>query len=179
MTLPMTGTAALLELLSPFVPDDEIGEALPRHCGSGRRADWSSLQLFRALLLLLLTPARSTNLLCQLLPEHRAWRRFALLPNRRRLPGPRQLHEFRLRLTPGVLRGLNAHLLRRVLATCPQDQPGIALIDATDLPAATNAYKKTREPAFPRAGLLSEGGLSSRASRVGSLVTRNTPCGCG
>jgi len=112
MALPTTGTAALLDLLSAFVPDDELCEALPGHRGSGRRTDWSPAQLLRVLLLLLLTPARSTNLLCQLLPEHRAWRRFAHLPNRCRLPSPRQLHEFRLRLTPGVLRGINEHLLR-------------------------------------------------------------------
>jgi hypothetical protein len=179
MTLPMTGTAALLELLSPFVPDDEIGEALPRHRGSGRHTDWSSSQLFRVLLLLLLTPARSTNLLCKLLPEHRAWRRFARLPNRCRLPGPRQMHEFRSRLTPGVLRNVNEHLLRLVLADCAQDHSGIALIDATDLPAATNEYKKSREPAFPRTGLRLGDGPASRASRVGSLVTRSTLCGCG
>jgi hypothetical protein len=110
MALPTTGTAALLDLLSAFVPDDELFEALPRHRGSGRLTDWSPAQLFRVLLLLLLTPARSTNLLCQLLPEHRAWRRFAHLPNRCRLPSPRQLHEFRLRLTPGVLRSINEHL---------------------------------------------------------------------
>jgi hypothetical protein len=102
------------------------------------------------MLLLLLTPARSTNLLCQLLPEHRAWRRFAHLPNRCRLPSPRQLHEFRLRLTPGVLRRINEHLLRAVLVTWPQDQLGIGLIDATDLPAATNEYKKSQAAAFLR-----------------------------
>jgi hypothetical protein len=179
MTLPMTGTAALLELLSPFIPDDELGGALPRHLGSGRHTDWSSAQLFRVLLLLLLTPARSANLLCQLLPEHRAWRRFAHLPNRCRLPSPRQLHEFRRRLTPGVMRRVNEHLLLRVMATWPKDQPGIALIDATDLPAATNEYKKSPAAAFPRTVPHSGGAPSSRASRVGSLATRSTPCGCG
>jgi hypothetical protein len=159
MALPTTGTAALMDMLSAFIPDDELCEALPGHRGSGRRTDWSPAQLFRVLLLLLLTPARSTNLLCQLLPEHRAWRRFAHLPNRCRLPSPRQLHEFRLRLTPGVLRSINEHLLRRVLLTWPQDQPGIGLIDATDLPAATNEYKKSQATAFPPAGPPSAAGL--------------------
>jgi len=148
MDFPVTGTAALLELLSPYVPDFEINEALPRRSG-GRRAEWSSAQLLRVLLLLCLTPARSTNLLCQLLPEQRAWRRFAHLPNLRRLPNPRQLHEFRDRLTPGVLRRLNTGLLRRLLATWPPGQPGVALIDATDLPAATNEYKKSRPQGSP------------------------------
>ena len=91
---------------------------------------------------MLLTPARSSNLLCRLLPDQRAWRRFAHLPNRNRLPNARQLHEFRDRLTPMILRRINEQLLRRLLQGWPQDQLGIALIDATDLPAATNEYKK-------------------------------------
>lgn len=34
--LPATGTAALLELLNPFVPDDFINECWPhRHTGGG------------------------------------------------------------------------------------------------------------------------------------------------
>lgn len=137
----MTGTVALLELLSPYVPDREIQAELARRPG-GRRAEWSSAQLLRVLLLLTLTPARSTNLLCELLAEQRAWRRFAHLPNRRRLPNARQLHEFRARLTPGVLRRLNAHLLARIMTSWPAGQPGVALIDATDLPAAAADIKK-------------------------------------
>lgn len=142
MNLPATGTAALLERLSPFVPDDHINNLVPRHGGRGRRTEWSSSQLLRVLLLLLLSPVRSGNLLCKLLPEQRDWRRFAHLPNRRLLPNPRQLHEFRDRLTPSVLRALNERLVERLLEAWPQDQPGIGLIDATDLPAATSAFKK-------------------------------------
>jgi hypothetical protein len=150
MAIPTTGTSALLELLSPYVPDLEVQRMVPRRIG-GRRAEWSSAQLLRVLLLLLLTPVRSTNLLCKLLPEHRAWRRFAYLPNLRRLPNVRQLHEFRDRLTPSVLRNLNAVLLQRIFATWPKGQPGVAIIDATDLPAATNEYKKSQAAASPRA----------------------------
>src|SRR5688500_17223815 len=127
MDLPMTGTDALLKLLSPYVPEGEGEAAAPRPRG-GRRAEWRSSQLLRVLLLLLLTPARSTNLLCELLPEQRAWRRFAHLPNWRRLPNARQLHEFRDRLTPGVLRALNGCLLQRLFGTWPPGQPGVALI---------------------------------------------------
>ncbi len=144
MALPITGGAELLELLAPFVPDDHINELLPRHRGRGRRSVWSSAQLYRTLLLLLLTPTRSSNLLCALLPEQRAWRRFAHLPNRRRLPNHRQLAEFRERLTPMLLRQINEGLLRHLLAGWPREQHGVALIDATDLPAATNEYKKRR-----------------------------------
>jgi hypothetical protein len=136
MALPITGSAELLELLSPFVSDDHINNVLPRHRGVGRPSQWSGAQLYRTLLLMLLTPARSSNLLCRLLPEQRAWRRFAHLPN------ARQLHEFRQRLTPMNLRQINEQLLLRLLGGWPKDQLGIGLIDATDLPAATNEYKK-------------------------------------
>jgi len=142
MKLPLTGSAALLEILSDFVPDDHINVLLPRHRGQGRRSQWSAAQLYRSMLLLLLTPARSSNLLCQLLPEQKAWRHFARLPNRRVLPNPRQFHEFRDRLTPSVLRKINEVLLRDLIAALPEG-PGVALIDASDLPAATSAFKKS------------------------------------
>jgi hypothetical protein len=142
MALPITGSADLLELLAPFIPDDQINELLPRHRGRGRRREWSAAQLYRTLILLLLTPVRSCNLLCTLLPEQRAWRRFAHLPNRRLLPNARQLHEFRDRLTPMILRRINEGLLLGLLKDWPKDHPGVGLIDATDFPAATNAYKK-------------------------------------
>jgi hypothetical protein len=151
MPIPTTGTSALLEFLSPYIPDFEIEEVVPRRKG-GRHPHWSSPQLLRVLLLLLLTPARSTNLLCKLLPENRAWRRFARLPNFRRLPTARQLHEFRWLLTPRVLRNLNAIVLQRIFATWPASTPGVAIIDATDLPAATNEYKKSPVAASPHAG---------------------------
>jgi len=140
--LPPVGSAALLARLSPYVPDQLVGALIPRRNGRGRRADFSSVQLFRTLLLGVLTPARSFNLLCRLLPDNRAWRRFALLPRGQSLPGPRTLHEFRQKLPPATLRAINAHLLLPLL-----DQLGaattVAIIDATDLRAATNAYKKT------------------------------------
>ena len=142
MTLPITGSAALLEWLSPFVPDEAINNLLPRHRGQGRRSDWNASQLYRTLLLLLLTPARSSNLLCQLLKEQKAWRRFAGFPNHRCLPGARQLHEFRARLTPSVLRQINESLLETILTRFSPEQPAIGLIDSTDLSAATSAFKK-------------------------------------
>jgi hypothetical protein len=143
MPLPPVGTAAHLEVLSPFIPDELIGSLLPRRAGAGRRGDWTAAQLFRTTLLLLLTPVRFSNALCHALPEQRAWRSFARLPHRLRTPTPRQLHEFRARLTPLILRQLNAQLVRQLLAQWPSEQPGIALIDATDLPAMTNEYKKS------------------------------------
>ena len=77
--LPATGTAALLERLNPFVPDDFINECWPHSHTGGRRRDYSAAQLYRIHLLGLLTPVHSVNLLVKLLPEQRAWRKFALL----------------------------------------------------------------------------------------------------
>ena len=141
--LPTTGTAALLLQLSDFVPDDFINQLLPPHRGRGRRSRWSSAQLFRLLLLVLLTPAHSLNLLVELLPEQRAWRRFARLPNRRRVPTASILHEFRERLGVGSLRRINRHLLEPLLDGLAPERPTVALIDSTDLPAATSTYKKS------------------------------------
>jgi hypothetical protein len=133
----------------------------------------------RTLLLLLLTPARSTNLLCALLPEQRSWRRFAHLPNFRRVPTPRPLHEFRVLLTPRVLREINAVLLRRILTTWPAGQPAVAIIDATDLPAATNEYKKSPAQASPLAELLWAVAPSRPDAPAISSVIKSTPYACG
>ena len=179
MNLPMTGTAGLLEVLSPFVLDEEINELLPRQRRVGRRGEWSAAQLYRTLLLLLLTPVRSSNLLCQLLPEQRAWRQFAYLPNRHTVPNARQLHEFRSRLTPAILRHINEKLLGRLLEGWPQDQLGIGLIDATDLPAATNEYKKRATGSLAHIKQRSVDAQKRQARVDGLLVIRNTPCGCG
>jgi hypothetical protein len=146
--LPRVGSAELLERISQYVPDQLLRKLVPRHSGRGRRAAFCSAQLFRTLLLSTLTPAHSFNLLSRTLHDNRAWRRFALLSHRDRVPGPRMLHEFRQKLPPLIFRQINGHLLLPLL-----DQMGanksVALIDATDLPAATNAYKKTRPGVTP------------------------------
>src|SRR3954469_23743820 len=98
--LPQTGTRALLEKLSPFLNDTFINDLIPPLRGAGRPRTFSSAQLFRTLLLSLLTPAHSFNLLVKLLSENRAWRKFARLPNQRVLPDAKMLmlHQFRDRI---------------------------------------------------------------------------------
>ncbi len=140
--LPTTGTSELLEQLSPFIPDDFINQLMPPHRGPGRRSHWSSAQFYRLLLLTLLTHVNSFNLMLALLPEQRAWRRFARLPNRHRLPVASQLHEFREAAGPTALRRINAHLLCPLLEAFPPERMALGLMDATDLPAATSAFKK-------------------------------------
>jgi len=150
-TLPPVGSTELLERLSAYVPDQFISTLIPRRKGRGRRAEFSSPQLFRTLLLSVLTPVHSFNLLSRLLHENRAWRRFACLPRRQLVPGPRMLHEFRQKLSPAVFRAINAHLLRPLLTGLGTGKT-VAIIDATDLPAATNAYKKTGPASFRPTG---------------------------
>jgi hypothetical protein len=52
--LPSTGTAKLLEALSPHIPDDFINGLMPRSLGRGRRQALRSSQLWRTHLLALL-----------------------------------------------------------------------------------------------------------------------------
>lgn len=140
--LPTTGSAALLERLSPHIPDDLINSLFMEKAGPGRPALLSPAQLFRVNLLALLTPAHSFNLLVDLLSEHRPWRSFARLRNRRSIPGVRMLHEFRARMDLSKLRRINESLLQPLIEGTARFEKTVALIDSTDLPAATNAYKK-------------------------------------
>jgi hypothetical protein len=140
--LATTGSNALLEELSDFIPDELINELVPAHRGRGRKAYWSSAQLYRLLLLVLLTPAHTFNLMLCLLPEQREWRKFARLPNRYRLPVASQLHDFRRAIGVSGLRRINEKLLEPLLTGLMPERKAIGLIDATDLPAATSAFKK-------------------------------------
>jgi hypothetical protein len=149
--LPATGTAALLRALSPYVPDQFINSLWPSHRGRGRRRVFSPAQLWRTHLLALLTPAHSFNLLVTMLAEQRAWRRFAHLPNRRRLPDAWMLHEFRRRAGVSGLRRINEHLLETLLPPPQADVWTVALMDATDLVAADCGFKK-KPPAGIRPG---------------------------
>jgi hypothetical protein len=142
-SLATTGTAELLEQLSPFIPDDFINEWWPARRGRGRRTGFRAAQLYRVLLLSLLTPAHSFNLLIQMLKEQRAWRRFAHLPNRHHLPTASLLHDFRDLIGVGGLRRINRQLVGPLLESRWIGGQSVALIDSTDLPAATSAYKKS------------------------------------
>ena len=177
--LPSTGTAALLQVLSPYVPDDLINSLCGQPSGPGRPALFSAAQLFRIHLLALLTPAHSFNLVVQLLAEHRTWRVFARLRNRRVLPDVRMLHDFRQRLDLTKLRAINEHLLAPLLEGCAGFAKTVALIDATDLPAATNAYKKMPWASTVLAARTPERAAAKRGRVVISSATKNTRCGSG
>jgi hypothetical protein len=140
--LPATGTAALLRAVSPYVPDDFINSLWPAHHGRGRRRVFHPAQLWRTHLLALLTPVHSFNLLVEMLPEQRAWRHFAHLPNRRRLPDAWMLHEFRQRAGVAGLRRINEYLLESLLPPADASDWSVSLMDATDLVAADCGFKK-------------------------------------
>lgn len=177
--LPTTGTNALLEQLSPFVPDGFLREQWPHTATGGRQGNFSAAQLWRVHLLALLTPVHSVNLLLEMLPEQRAWRQFAHLPNRHRIPDVRMLHEFRRRVGVAGLRRINEVLLVPLLEGLDPSVPAIALMDATDLPAACRGFKKS-PPAPTRPCTRPSAGVRSRPVRAaGSSATKNTRCDCG
>jgi hypothetical protein len=147
--LPAVGTRELLEVLSGYVPDHFINQLLPRRRGAGRRSDFSAAQLWRVHLLLPLTGTHSYNGMVRLLPEQRAWRRFAHLSHRERTPDVRMLHEFRCRAGVSGLRAINDHLVIGLLKFLRAEQKSVSVIDATDLPAAAADKKKMVESGRP------------------------------
>lgn len=173
-SLSQTGTGALLEELSPFLNDALINELMPSGRRAGRPRAFSSAQLFRVTLLSLLTPAHSFNLMLALLPENRAWRKFARLPNQRTLPDAKMLSQFRDRLDLHLLRQINAHLLTPLLATLDPSRRTLAIMDATDLPAAANSFKKTN--LIPHPMPPSARAPSKRARANGLSATKNIVC---
>src|ERR1035437_4050522 len=177
--LPATGTAALLELLAPFVPDDFINEAWPHGPTGGRHCEHTAAQLYRVHLLCLLSPVHSVNLLVKMLTEQRAWRKFARLRRQSRVPDVRMMHEFRCRVGVG---GIAA------------DQSASALTVARRLSLATvvggtdgchrsacrlcRLQKKTPANTPPRTPHWA--GARSKPDKAAVLsVTRNTRCACG
>jgi hypothetical protein len=166
-TLPPTGTTALLERLTDFVPDDFIAELFPRSVTGGRRHALSAAQLWRVHLLALLTSTHSLNLLLAQLPEQPAWRGFAKL--RRTLPTARMLHEFRALVGVDGLRRINTHLLGRLLCRSGVQPHAVALIDATDLPAACSGFKKKHRPVH---GSPRDAGGAHAQERAKPLVCR-------
>jgi hypothetical protein len=100
-------------------------------------------------LLSALTGADSYNGIVRLLPEQRAWRRFARLSHRERTPDALMLHEFRCRVGVSGLRAINDFLVLMLLKHLRSEQKSVGLIDATDLPAATADKKKTVESGRP------------------------------
>src|ERR1035438_5163626 len=137
--------------LDPFVPDDFINECWPHGPTGGRHCEHTSAQLFRVHLLCLLSPVHSVNLLIKMLPEQRAWRKFAALRRQSRVPDVRMMHQFRCRVGVAGLRRINQHLLAPLLATYAWQPWSVGLIDATDLPAAGVGFKKKHRAVLRRA----------------------------
>ena len=177
--LPATGTAKLLDCLDPHIPDDfinDIGAVRPRR---GQRPTFSPAQLWRIHLLALLTPVHQFNLLLASLPEQRRWRTFAHLPNQRDLPGVRMLYEFRAGLGVSGLRRINDFLRQGLIEQAAGWEHTVALIDATDLPAACRGFKKKRPALTPPIAPRWEVGRSRPDKAAASSVTRSIRCVCG
>lgn len=175
--LPPTGTHRLLDLVAPYVPDAFIDDLCPRRFTGGRRCALSAPQLWRAHLLALLTSTHSLNLVVAQLPEQAAWRRFCRL--RRQWPGVRMLQEFRQQIGVSGLRRINQYLLERLLRRQGVQPHAVAIMDATDLPAACSGFKKKPRAPTPPCGPLWADARSKAGRAAGLWATRNTPCGCG
>ena len=145
MELPAVGTCELLRVLSPHIPDDFINERFARQRREGRRLRFSSAQLWRVHLLVLLTRSFSFNALIRCLPEQESWRRFAHLPNRFAIPDVRMLNDFRRALGVAGFRQINNHLIWELLKCASLNPTSVAFIDATDLPASAEDKKTNRQ----------------------------------
>ena len=177
LTLPPVGTSRLLELVSPYAPDDFIAEVCPRHFTGGRRHALSAAQLWRTHLLAVLTSTHSLNLLVTQLPEQAAWRRFARL--RSTLPTARMLHEFRQTVGVGGLRAINQYLVGRLLR---RDGPATPRRGADGRDGSAGGVQRLQKkiPAATPPRTRRWAGAHSRPARAAGLsATRNIRCGCG
>ena len=177
--LPPTGTSQLLTLLDPYIPDDFINTRWNMRSARGPHRTFSAAQLWRVHLLTVLTPVHSLNLLLNLLAEQRAWRAFAHLPHRHRLPDARMLHEFRGRVGVSGLHAINDTLLQPLVEQAAGWEQPLALIDATDLEAACSGFKKKKPRPIPHERRRWVAARSKPGRAVGLSVTRSTPCDCG
>ena len=178
-SLPVTGTSRLLDLLDPYIPDDFINEHWNVRPVRGPRWQFSAAQLWRTHLLALLTPVHSLNLLTAMLPEQRAWRTFARLRHRDRVPDVRILNAFRLHVGVMGLRQINEVILAPLVQTAALWEQATALIDATDLPAACSGFKKKTPALTPPSMRRWVDALSRPARAGGSSVTKSIACVCG
>ncbi len=177
--LPRTGSAELLSILDRYVPDDFINENWNVRPVRGPRRYFSAAQLWRTHLLTVLTPVHSVNQLVNLLAEQRAWRVFARLPHRQRVPDVRMLNEFRARVGVSGLRAINDRLSSPLIERAAGWSHAVAVIDATDLEAASHGFKKKKRRRTRLAVQPWESARSKPARVAGSWVTKNTPCGYG
>jgi hypothetical protein len=167
--LPQTGTEDFLELLSPFVPDDYLDQHWPRLKTGGRRHGFSASQLLRLHLLALISPVHSFNLLIRMLPEQKAWRRFAHLASQEHVPGVRMMNSFREEIGVDGLRQINGQLLEPIFGSLDLRNGAAALIDATDLPASCSGFKKKHWALY---GPESRTGRAHAQERTKSMVCR-------
>jgi hypothetical protein len=176
---PMTGTAELLALVDPFIPDDFINERWNMRPARGPRRHFSAAQLWRTHLLTVLTPAHRLNEALTLLGEQRAWRAFARLSHRERIPDARMLHEFRTQVGVSGLRQINDRLRLGLIEQASNWKHAVALMDSTDLEAACDGFKK-KKPKLIRPIAPTWGSAPLKPARVGGMwAIKNIRCACG
>ena len=95
------------------------------------------------------------------------------MSHRYRVPDVRMLHEFRGRIGVDGLRKINERLVKPLLRAVVERADTIAVIDATDLPAACTVFKKRRQLPIPQSARPSVIGPSKRARVIGLSAIRS------
>jgi hypothetical protein len=91
----------------------------------------------------------------------------------------RMVHEFRARMGVSGFRQINDTLCQGFIEQAAGWEQTVALIDATDLPAACRGFKKKKPLTTPPSTPRWEDVRSRRGKAVVLSVTKSTRCGCG
>ena len=135
-----------LRRISKVLPDRWLDERWPQH-SSKRQGRWKALrtsQFIRVHFLTLIKGLGSFNKVCRELEYNIDFRRFCRLRATDPTPNAKLLNSFRKSF--GLKGWVSLHIEVLEILSClyPPTQPGIALVDATDLPAAVNRSGKKK-----------------------------------
>jgi len=133
-----------LEAVSKVIPDAAIDAIFPKNFGKskGRPDKFKTSQLFRIHLAAMLKQIPSFNKLCTELKIRRSLRDFCNLKNRWKVPVPRVLFEFRMKLGDSGLIRINELLLLTLFKVFKLPRLLVAVPDSTDLEAACRGFRK-------------------------------------
>lgn len=133
-----------LEEISKVIPDDAIDTIFPKGFTRqrGPQGKFKTSQLFRVHLVAMLKQIPSFNKLCFELRVRRSLRDFCNLKNRRDVPIPRVLSEFRMKLGDSGLIRINELLLFTLFKVLKLPRLLVAVPDSTDLEASCKGFPK-------------------------------------
>ena len=135
---------AILERISPHIPDEEINFLFPfrRFHTQGRRRMFKASQLYRAHIVTMLKGISSFNNLCTELKTRRSFRDFCLFKSKKFIPSKRMLSEFREHLKPCGFEKIAQLITANFLSVIPLPVTKVGIPDATDMPANCSGFAK-------------------------------------